>query len=50
MHKSPLVREEAIYGLSHHLTEDLIKQLQVISYTDKSSAVRSAAQDVLENL
>jgi hypothetical protein len=46
-HASSLVREGAVYGLSHHLNDESMKRLQVLADEDPSPGVRSAANDIL---
>jgi HEAT repeat protein len=47
-HKSPVVREGAIYGLAHHLSNEKVKtKLDELAQKDTSPGVREAASDVL---
>lgn len=47
-HPSPLVREGAVYGLSNHLSEQVIERLREVAERDPSPGVREAAGEALE--
>lgn len=47
-HPSPLVREGAVYGLVHHLSQEVIDRLQEVAKADPSPGVREAASEALE--
>jgi hypothetical protein len=49
-HGDPLVREGALYGLMSHLDEATKEQIRRLAEGDKSWAVRTVAQELLESL
>jgi len=46
-HPSPFVREGAIYGISRHMTEEVVQRLRELASIDPSPGVRAAAEDVV---
>lgn len=49
-HKSPLVREGAIYGLRDHADASVEEKLRALTKGDPSPAIRQAASDTLDDL
>jgi HEAT repeat protein len=47
-HRSPLVREGAVYGLAEHMDERTIEVLRALAESDPSPGVRDAARFVLD--
>ncbi|MRG98177.1 HEAT repeat domain-containing protein [Polyangium spumosum] len=48
-HKSPLVREGALYGLASHLTEEVMGRIRAVAESDPIEEVQDAARSVLED-
>ncbi|MEW6249633.1 MAG: HEAT repeat domain-containing protein [Planctomycetota bacterium] len=46
-HESALVREGAVYGLAHHLSQHVRARLADLSADDPSPAVRAAAAEIV---
>lgn len=47
-HASPVVREGAIYGATHHIGDAAIRsKLELLSGSDPSAAVRAVAREAL---
>jgi hypothetical protein len=47
-HASAIVREGAIYGLQKHLNAEVRSALEAVVNSDASRAVRTAAEDALD--
>jgi HEAT repeat protein len=50
-HEEPVVREGALYGLSFHLDDEVVRTtVQTIASSDTSEAVRSVADDLMDRI